>query len=156
MALISCPECGKEISNLSKQCIHCGFPLENEPENTICIINGRTHDLSDIKKRLLSVNKSDSKEINKIIDDLYYIAGNISIYTASDICKLIIDTRKVPKIYVDEKHTKSNKNQIYCPKCKSTQITTGARGFSIVSGFIGANKTVNRCAKCGYTWKPRG
>lgn len=28
MALIKCPECGKEISNKSKQCIHCGYPLD--------------------------------------------------------------------------------------------------------------------------------
>ena len=36
MALIKCPECGKEISNKSKQCIHCGYPLD-EP-----IINQNT------------------------------------------------------------------------------------------------------------------
>lgn len=28
MALIKCPECGKEISDKSKQCIHCGYPLD--------------------------------------------------------------------------------------------------------------------------------
>lgn len=27
MALIQCPECGKEISNKSQNCIHCGYPL---------------------------------------------------------------------------------------------------------------------------------
>lgn len=30
MALIKCPECGKEISDRSKMCIHCGYPLEEE------------------------------------------------------------------------------------------------------------------------------
>lgn len=29
MALINCPECGKEISDQSKTCIHCGYPLQN-------------------------------------------------------------------------------------------------------------------------------
>lgn len=28
MALISCPECSKEVSDQSKTCIHCGFPIE--------------------------------------------------------------------------------------------------------------------------------
>lgn len=28
MALIKCPECGKEISDKSKVCIHCGYPME--------------------------------------------------------------------------------------------------------------------------------
>ena len=27
MALIKCPECGKEISNEAKACPHCGKPL---------------------------------------------------------------------------------------------------------------------------------
>ena len=27
MALISCPECGKEISNKSQTCIYCGCPI---------------------------------------------------------------------------------------------------------------------------------
>ena len=31
MALIRCPECGKEISDKSKQCVHCGFPLDQLP-----------------------------------------------------------------------------------------------------------------------------
>ena len=29
MALINCPECGKEISDKAKTCIGCGFPLES-------------------------------------------------------------------------------------------------------------------------------
>lgn len=43
-----------------------------------------------------------------------------------------------------------------CPRCGSTNISTGARGVSFFWGFLGADKTVNRCAKCGHTWKPRG
>lgn len=48
-----------------------------------------------------------------------------------------------------------SKNQIHCPKCNSTAITTGARGANNFWGFIGASKTVNRCGNCGYTWKPK-
>lgn len=46
------------------------------------------------------------------------------------------------------------KNQIKCPKCGSTAVTAGQRGFSLVTGFIGSGKTVNRCSKCGHKWKP--
>lgn len=28
MALIKCPECGKEVSDKAPACIHCGFPME--------------------------------------------------------------------------------------------------------------------------------
>jgi uncharacterized membrane protein YvbJ len=30
MALISCPECGKQISNAANSCPHCGFPICNQ------------------------------------------------------------------------------------------------------------------------------
>ena len=29
MALIKCPECGKEISNQAQACIHCGYPIKS-------------------------------------------------------------------------------------------------------------------------------
>lgn len=36
MAMIKCPECGKEISDQSKECIHCGYSLlKNEMEKDI-------------------------------------------------------------------------------------------------------------------------
>lgn len=28
MALINCPECGKEVSDKAQSCIHCGYPLK--------------------------------------------------------------------------------------------------------------------------------
>ena len=36
MALIQCPECGKEISDTTDKCPHCGYPLmkiQNEEKN---------------------------------------------------------------------------------------------------------------------------
>lgn len=41
-----------------------------------------------------------------------------------------------------------------CPKCGSTSITAGQKGYSFWTGFLGSNKTVNRCSNCGHTWKP--
>ena len=34
MALIKCPECGQEASNLAPACIHCGYPLNEEQIDT--------------------------------------------------------------------------------------------------------------------------
>ena len=34
MALIKCPECGKEISDKAAACIHCGCPLEPKANNS--------------------------------------------------------------------------------------------------------------------------
>ncbi len=82
MALIKCPECGKEISDQSIVCINCGYPI-NQPQQTV-------------------------------------------------------DT-----------------NQVKCPKCGSTNITTDLRGWNVMTGFMGSGQTVNRCANCGYKWKPK-
>ena len=30
MALVKCPECGKEVSDRAKSCPNCGFPIEEE------------------------------------------------------------------------------------------------------------------------------
>ncbi len=38
MALIKCPECGKEMSSLAKVCINCGCPIaELNPAGTVSI-----------------------------------------------------------------------------------------------------------------------
>lgn len=46
MALIKCPECGKEISDTSKNCIHCGYKLNSnnsiDNKNNKIIIHGHT------------------------------------------------------------------------------------------------------------------
>lgn len=38
MALIKCPECGREISDTSRICIHCGYPLEEELNKNVADI----------------------------------------------------------------------------------------------------------------------
>ena len=40
MALIRCPECGREISSRAKACIHCGFPLDDviKPEEEKLVV----------------------------------------------------------------------------------------------------------------------
>ena len=41
MSLIKCPECGKEVSDKSEVCIHCGYPINKK--RTI-VVNGTTYD----------------------------------------------------------------------------------------------------------------
>ena len=43
---------------------------------------------------------------------------------------------------------------VKCPRCGSTNITAGQRGYSLLTGFVGSGRTVNRCANCGHKWKP--
>lgn len=39
MALIKCPECGKEISDKSQVCINCGYPISIGIENISELLN---------------------------------------------------------------------------------------------------------------------
>lgn len=70
MALIKCPECGKEISDKASACIHCGFPLslikseiEKHPEQQVAIIkeenipsgNGYSMELLDYGNKKVQV-----------------------------------------------------------------------------------------------------
>lgn len=61
---------------------------------------------------------------------------------------------RMKKLQEDIEKPVIEKNIPKCPICGSTAITAGQRGFSIITGFLGSNKTVCRCANCGYSWKP--
>lgn len=54
----------------------------------------------------------------------------------------------------EEERKKADESKPRCPKCGSTSITAGQKGYSFWTGFLGSNKTVNRCSNCGHTWKP--
>lgn len=180
--LIKCPECGKEVSDKAAQCIHCGYPLsefisanskkETEDEKFICNIFGTEADLTDLNNlvkqkkyhtfldALLLLDKDHPLKKNK--DAIPYILDYLdrhdslptSISTEDVEGKAIpINLFERPRRYKRIEQNATGK--VSCPKCGSTSIATGQKGFSIVTGFIGSNKTMNRCANCGYKWMPK-
>lgn len=271
MALIKCPECGKEISSKSKHCIHCGFPLEElekesssldskecdiytappitekyvvimtdtginktriieELEDTcnyssvqaIKIINSLPQSIIEtvsydtakqvkdifseigayvslkIEKcnilieveadspkyqyygiKVLNIENAtqtaknlliNARQLNQSITYIEYkdiIASGLPLSKAESfveclkkgniLCAIFKDTFNesinTPMVEFIDKHSIQD-DLVHCPHCGSTQITSGQRGFSFWTGFIGASKTVNRCAKCGYHWTP--
>ena len=80
MALIKCPECNKEISDKSKICIHCGYPIseqENKPDGCIKV-DGELCNISKLKKMYEKYSKSDRKDIRRKYNEIYinyYKAG---------------------------------------------------------------------------------
>lgn len=164
MALIKCPECGEKVSTTVTHCIHCGFSIEETlNKDNLCVMDNKIFDLSKYKERLLSKACINSKEKESISHDLYDEVGCISVCGARKIVDIILETKEVPSEFDSDYMCAPNQSiviadsfQIHCPKCNSTQITTGSRGYSLAWGFIGAGKTVNRCARCGHKWEPRG
>lgn len=152
MALIKCPECGKEISDKSANCIHCGFPLKLPISK--CLIDEKEYDLENVQQ-LLNANVKQIDTIKDAIIDAIGIS-NLIYFKASfidEFASKIVTEHSIPKEY-NSGTKKYNPSVISCPRCGSTSITTGARGVNWTLGLIGASKTVNRCAKCGHTWQP--
>ena len=175
MALIKCPECGHEISNKSNQCIYCGFPL-NSIKNTLYNIiflgfpdfntkhNNQVKLIACLKQILNIDNLSDAKYI---IDHPPYTLIKSTTKEKADWIIATLEPFKC-NLKIEEsnekeessasssvdKYMNNKESTVVCPRCGSNQITTSHRGFSFWTGFIGANKTVNRCANCGHHWTP--
>lgn len=168
MSLITCPECGKEISDKSKQCIHCGFPLDNiNTNNQKCNISGEEYDFTSIielvddgkcKDAFLELKKIPNLSIKNCVNIIEFIENNpgtaprtyqIKKYTKDE------ETVAYKKLLSINNNThQKTKNKIICPKCKSSTIATMNRGFSLLTGFIGSSSPRNVCQNCGYKWKP--
>lgn len=147
MALIKCPDCGREVSDKSNYCIHCGCPLE--AVNTTFHYKGRYYDLSEYKTMIENGHKKEA--VSKLSEAL----GPGFSGVAMEVCYQIETTGKIPSEYVFPR-CESDASTPHCPRCGSTSITASARGVNFTWGLIGASKTVNRCMNCGHTWKPKG
>lgn len=164
MALIKCPECGKEVSDKALACIHCGYPLNNiEQAATLynAILETTGPNRAKLNIALRNIRTLSLVEAKNIIDSApCTIKENISLSEAQQIQKDFADIMAGVKIVASDGSSSIespyDKDVVYCPRCGSTQITTGQRGYSFLTGFLGSNKAVNRCAKCGHTWEPRG
>ena len=157
MAMIKCMECGKLISDKSNVCINCGCPtkvsIENKTDiNYICIINGKPIDFSDIYDEIIQLTKEE--RIGKILN-LISKKSSLEMKDSMELYKVIQKGDGLPNSY-NGKEAKCDTNNLLpkCPKCGSTSITAGQRGYKLLTGFLGSNKTVNRCANCGHQWKP--
>lgn len=259
MALIKCPECGREVSDRAPACVHCGFPLQMAQAETYSIedFNDAIAEVfldfkdnpDDYNRKLINILPQVKEEVRKLkrearqgtVDDtsaqdaiaIGILTGliinkmqvswpvcksfceQIDFDSLSDVtkdriakrfCSLIQKdsdynwdimfwfpiykilecearrgTDELTRVLKDnsdafgqskysavmsfaktntdsivEKVIRDDRNagKLCCPKCGSTNVTTGARGYNIWTGFLGSGKTVNRCGSCGHMWKP--
>lgn len=87
MALIQCPECGKEISDKAPACIHCGFPLQQQ-SNTAKIV----------------VNISCDKLIQFIQDRANYFMSNVEEYNKETALYIFEVKPKIEELIVEAEH----------------------------------------------------
>lgn len=78
MALINCPECGKEVSDQAPACIHCGFPLNNTNNiNLQQYISNIESQLNRIGDSFIN-NYGETPIYISIKEDMNFINSNIS------------------------------------------------------------------------------
>lgn len=150
MALIKCPECGKEISDKAIMCINCGYPLnslENKTDEYICCIHGTNYNLKE-EFELILLQDDYTKTVLKLASKC-----NINIQDAFALSKIMKSERKIPKSY--ECKFITNKSQ--CPMCKSTnikKISTTSRMVSVVTVGLASGKLGKqyKCERCKYMW----
>lgn len=150
MALIKCPECGKEISDKSDKCIHCGYPLLQNQESDIFLFNG----VQLNKSYFLDENVSADDKTNKLRG-----ASDVGNFVAWDYLAEWERNRSIPDVVNHETLAEARereRNTVKCPKCGSTAVQTVNRGYSFWTGFLGSGSPRNVCQKCGYKWKPVG
>lgn len=162
MALINCPECGKEVSDKASACIHCGCPLKDKNINILgnqndrkinypIKINGKTVMSDDIKKFLRKSQKTDA--IQYIISETN-CNENEALEIIEDIMhmqRLQSENIKSTNISNVRKVKNYNNNILSCPKCGSQNIQIVRRKWTLLAGF--ATSKVDRvCANCLYKW----
>ncbi len=122
MALIVCPECGKEISDKREVCIHCGYPLINMI-NTKCNINGVIYDFKEeLSIALLEKREDYISAIGKIRKKT-----SLNLVDGSDLVDIIREikaipatfTPKYPLEYREKLYGNSKGKIVECPYCHS-------------------------------------
>lgn len=170
MALISCPDCGNNISDKASICIHCGCPIngaqgkQNKNKEdfkyyhvVLCSVDkGNEHKAIKAIRDCVVANYS---EINKLIENTPSVICTSSyeqcrrikdfIRTKAKVKLEIIGTNKIEGFnIIGETH------QAKCPKCGSVSIATVNKGFSLITGFVGSGKPINVCQSCGFKFEP--
>lgn len=163
MALIKCPECGREISDKAIACPNCGCPISSDEiqrrKNHLIKKMAAKHYVPCIKcGEWNEVGSTYCAKCGRIINFEDYNALN-------DVLKEIDENETSS---VELAHKKHYDAMVKCPKCKSTSIVYVDKKLSIgralvgnfiaggtgaILGGLSSKKGKVKCLKCGYTWK---
>lgn len=155
MALISCPECGKDISDKASACPNCGYPInvkDNVNKYCLYMVGYRDTDTA-VSAGLKEELKLDLEyaEVESILHNLpYKLCECVSVEEATLLAK------KLDRWWINTEVTDENGCQVYvntniplCPKCGSTNIQIVPRKWSVLAGLF-TNKVDRVCASCKY------
>lgn len=154
MALIVCPECGKEVSDKSEVCIHCGYPLIN----TKCNINGIVYDFKEELPVALLENTDDYVSVYGMIRRKTLL----TLADTGDLIRIIKAIRAIPETFTpkypledrEKLYGNSKEKSIECPYCHSKDTkkisTTSKVVNTAVFGIFGTKRHKQwHCNQCG-------
>lgn len=134
MALIKCPECGKDVSDKSDVCIHCGYPLKEyilQNKYTLAMQHGCP---------------KCGHEYRLLIENGGYI------FCGKCMHEEIIDEKLYEQYkYEQRKKQQEEANKPKCPRCGCTDIQVVNKKWSLFSGFM-TNDVDRVCTKCKWKW----
>ena len=101
-------------------------------------------------------------DIKRISTDESFVQAMIKLYNENPIeyqlkiqqFKTQLQQQKSIQQTIEQKSTTNDTPKLTCPKCGSTNITEGTKGFSLMTGFIGSGNFRYVCKRCGNKWKP--
>jgi uncharacterized C2H2 Zn-finger protein len=107
------------------------------------------------EKRIVEFYDSNAMDLIQFENEMYqkYVAGNIEREKIARNSAILKEENKQRNHEFEERVANA---PLKCPRCSSTAVTIGTRGYSMITGFIGSGETMNRCGNCGHKWKPRG
>lgn len=133
MALIECPECGKEVSTTASNCPNCGYNIKRIIQNCVaCELN---------KKKMVLMNYD--KEQNILICPE---CSHITKFRTPEEEAQIEQNRRLYEM--------QNSNKVKCPYCSSSNIgKISTVGRMVSTGLFGlGSKKIGKqfhCNHCG-------
>lgn len=155
-----CPKCRMNFGETFNECPYCdGELIIQELSKSEYYDTSKSQEKHPKEKDILHM--SNGELLTKYKSYLESIRNQGCDMTDEEFCDGLREGQRDKARYEYRQSQTANaalsnqSNQVHCPKCNSISITTGARGINFTWGLIGASTAVNRCANCGYTWKPK-
>lgn len=138
-----CTVCGSKSIGALEHCPVCGVPVGKS-----CRI------IEDISV-LNSISVNDYFTITSISANAEFLEAMIALKEKDIIeYELKMSQFRNQAQQIEQTKPKTKEKPITCPKCGSTSIISGTRGFTFTTGFFGSGNYRKVCENCGYKWKP--
>jgi len=153
MGLITCPDCGKEVSDRVAACIHCGCPL-NESRTSFDI----AEIIDEYKKdklgaiKFLTLNYGLTlAEAKKLVDNEH---KNRKLKNLEDRFNDKVNKQSEHFFEHENKKQQLEEDDIHCPKCLSTNLSANRLDWDwLVLDTIDRKKVKITCMDCGHKFK---